>query len=152
MKVMKKIAFTVFLILAFSCGREKTEYRFDFDKVGWKKFDNLKFSVDNFDPDKLYGISLELLFDENYKVKTFDFQLLIDNNDGESWNKIFSLKVRDREGKLKGEKTRDNKYRFVSTLVKRKYFHEKARYDFTIVNLNPKIITEGIYSLALKIQ
>lgn len=146
---MRKIISIFILIVLFSsCKNEEITHNFKITDQGWGKFQNLTFSLDKLTPNKPYSVQMTLEINQSFSEEMFIFQILIESDEGESWNQIFSFPVKDKNGDFlitpQGGKI---VYNFV--LYKAKYFNEKGKYSFEIVNLNPKIRTSGIEKLSI---
>ena len=87
------------LVLIASCAREPAiVHSFEMKNNGWGKFSNLEFNQGSFKKNKAYSIRLDLVIDDNYPDPLFEFQLLIESEEGESWNKVFSVAIKDDDG------------------------------------------------------
>lgn len=148
--MLKRKYFALFglLILMVSCTHDQAfVHKFDMKNHGWGKFSNLEFHQGSFVQNEAYSLQLDLVIDENYRESLFEFQLLIESEEGESWNKVFSIAIKDDDGNFLAENNNGTLI-YHEVLLKTKYFNEKGNYSFEVVNLNSKIITKGIKSIA----
>jgi len=148
-QIMKKL-FPIFvlILLISSCGKQaKFVHNFEMNDKGWEKFNNLHFTQNSFVKNKAYSVNLDLVIDENYTESSFEFQLLIESEEGESWNKVFAIPIKDKEGNFLIEK-KNGVFNYHILLLKAKYFNEKGNYSFEVVNLNPKLVTKGIKKIS----
>jgi len=144
----KTLTILVFLVLISGCKNQEISYEFEMKPQGWGKFQNLSFSSNSFNSKKAYSLHLWLEINDSYSENTIDFQLLIESEEGESWNQVLSLPIKNKEGKFL-IKPKQNKMTYDFILINNKYFRKGENYSFEIVNLNPKINTKGIEKISL---
>ena len=134
------------ILLLTACGHSSLSHKFIMEPQGWDKFKTLTFSEDKFNNEKPYKISLNLVLNEKYREDNFTFQMIYESGEGESWNRAFTVEIKEEDKFI--VRPEGGKMLYSKVLIPEKYLNA-GKYNFEIVNLNPRIITAGIESLEI---
>jgi len=143
-----KYIFLLFILSSFvSCTRELPllQEKTEFGNQGWIYGKNLEYHPEIIDNYSAYIITLKLEFTEDYPHNFIKIQFDKQSTDGESYVKIFTIPIKDKNGVFI-EKPIDGIY-YVNTILSRQiYFSSPGKYDITIEELMPNYYLKGIKS------
>lgn len=153
MHIYKHLAFIFILITLASCTheppilQEKTEY----GKQGWVYGHDLEYHPMITDTDAAYVFRLKIQFTKDYPFNFLKLQLVKENNEGESYVKIFSIPVKDSNGVFL-EKEEKGIYHMNAILSRQIYFSTAGKYHIQIKELMSGYYLKGIKSIEFNIQ
>ena len=126
--------------------QEKTE----FGNTGWNRFKYLEYSPEIIDNSIPYIFTLKVGFTDEYDHNFFKIQLSKELG-GESYVKVFSVPIKNREGVFL-ENPENGIYKVTIVLSRQIYFSSPGIYQVTIEQLMPKFDTKGIKSAEFIIE
>ena len=150
---IKIFSLIILLAVVSSCAPEKPVFSevVEFDKLGWNRFNELKFDVNIKDNSFPYVFKFNTKFTDEYPNSYLKIQLEKANEDGESYVKVFSIPVKNLNGNFI-EEAKDGTYSVNTILINQMYFSSPGDYQIIIEQLMPKFDTEGIESVEFIIE
>ena len=156
LKYMIRNILILFLLLTMatlsSCTEEPPilKEKTDFGPQGWNRFKYLEYSPEITDNSIPYIFTLKLEFTDEYDHSFFKIQLSKEFG-GESYVKVFSIPIKNREGVFL-ENPENGIYKVTIVLSRQIYFSSPGKYIITIEQLMPKFDTKGIKSAEFIIE
>ena len=146
MRVFKYFIFLFVIATLTSCTQEPPilKEKTEFGKAGWNRFKYLEYSPEIVDNSVPYIFTLKMEFTEEYEHNYFKIQLSKESG-GESYVKIFSIPVKDREGVFL-EKVENGVSKVSTILSQQIYFSSPGKYQIIIEELMPPYYLKGVKS------
>ncbi len=145
---LKIFILLITVVFISSCAKEELVFqeKVEFDYFGWNRFKELKFSPEIEDNSSPYIFKLKLRLTDDYAYNYLQIQLKKENNEGESYVKLFSLPIKDRN-QVFLEQAIDGVYEINAILSNQIYFSTTGTYQITIEQLMPKFDAKGVKSV-----
>ena len=153
MRIYRYFILLAILTTLASCSQEPPllQEKTVFGNQGWIYGKNLEYHPEIIDNSSAYIITLKLEFTEDYPHNFIKIQFDKQSTDGESYVKIFTIPIKDKNGVFI-EKPIDGIY-YVNTILSRQiYFSSPGKYDITIEELMPNYYLKGIKSAEFIIE
>lgn len=122
-----------------------------FDNAAWNRFHYLEYKPKIIDNSAPYIFTLKMELTKEYPYNFLKIQLDKTSNDGEEYVKIFSIPVKDQDGKFL-EEPQDGIYHVSAILTRQMYFSSPGKYQINIEELMPPYYLKGVKSAEFIIQ
>ncbi|MCX6242895.1 MAG: hypothetical protein NTX43_13920 [Bacteroidetes bacterium] len=150
-KEQKSLLNCLLIILMFltSCGHEKpAEQSIAFPNKSWQRYNILNFKFPVTETNRSYDIILELRCNKSFDYDNLPINMVISTPSGEERIREYHVQIKDKNGSFTGAIKGDTC--LTRLVLKRKlYCSSKGLMKVEIENLNPKMETEGIFSVNL---
>jgi len=146
-------AFLLILISLTACTHEPPilQEKTDFGKQGWVYGHDLEYHPIITDNSSAYIFTLKIQFTKEYPFNYLKLQLIKENDEGESYVKIFSIPIKDKNGTFL-EKEKDSVHYVNAILSRQIYFSSAGKYNIQIKELMSGYYLKGIKSIEFIIE
>ncbi|MEI7500583.1 MAG: hypothetical protein WCK84_09050 [Bacteroidota bacterium] len=153
-QLKERLFFSSLLILVFFCGHSCNKNNINelyhhFPDNVWGRFNLLSFEIPINNVEKPYDIFLFARFSPNFQYNNLDFNMVMNTSSGEERINEYQMKVKSQTGSFIFECKKDS-CEGVILLKKELRLTKPGILKIEIENLTPRLVTEGIIGVGLR--
>jgi gliding motility-associated lipoprotein GldH len=152
---MMKWFFPVLFVLAIGltgCVKSKPyEHVQRIDPAGWSRYDILKFEIPVEKTGVPFDVCLTVIFDQSFEHENLNFNMVMNTPSGEERINEYEMRVRTKTGSFLLPCSQDS-CSGIQMLKKGLSFSRTGKLVIEIENLTPRLRTEGIRSVGIRLS
>jgi gliding motility-associated lipoprotein GldH len=140
------------VLLGYGCNSHKTsELYHKFPDKTWARFNLLSFEIPLQKIEQPYDVFLFARFASDFQYNSLDFNMIMNTSTGEERIHEYQMAVKSKAGRFKGECKNDS-CEGIILLQKQLLLSKPGILKIEIENLNPRMVTEGVIGVGIRIE